>query len=179
MCFQFSATKLLIIPLKKCDTIYSSAWDYKRPPRNPNTPIVSRSDYAKLIRESGVISTGVLGVYGYSLLRYGPGQNAGTNAFMAITLAQFLHSYRSRSEHTSIFNLKNRPSNRYLDTAIGISGLLQLVAVTVPSLRTLFRLSPLNVFDIFAILAGSGLPFLANEAFKGLNKNTFDQDNKT
>jgi len=29
MCFQFSATKLLIIPLKKCDIIYSSAWDYK------------------------------------------------------------------------------------------------------------------------------------------------------
>ena len=151
----------------------------KRPPRNPNTPIVSRSDYAKLLRESGFISAGVLGVYGYSLLRYGPGQNAGTNAFMAITLGQFLHSYRSRSEHTSIFNLNNRPSNRYLDTAIGISGLLQLVAVTVPSLRTLLRLSPLNVFDLFVILAGSGLPFLANEAFKELNKNTFNQDNKT
>jgi Ca2+-transporting ATPase len=149
----------------------------KRPPRDPNTAIVSRSDYAKLIRESGIISTGVLGVYGYSLMRYGPGQNASTNAFMSITIAQFLHAYRSRSEHTSVFNLKNRPSNRYLDTAIGISGLLQLVAVAVPSLRTLLRLSPLNAFDILAILAGSGLPFLANEAFKGPNKNTFIQDN--
>ena len=149
----------------------------KRPPRDPNTAIVSRSDYAKLIRESGFISTGVLGVYGYSLMRYGPGQNASTNAFMSITISQFLHAYRSRSEHTSVFNLKNRPSNRYLDTAIGISGLLQLVAVAVPSLRTLLRLSPLNAFDILAILAGSSLPFLANEAFKGLNKNTFTQDN--
>jgi Ca2+-transporting ATPase len=150
----------------------------KRPPRDPNTAIVNRSDYAKLIRESGFISAGVLGVYGYSMLRYGPGQNASTNAFMSITIAQFLHAYRSRSEHTSVFNLKNRPPNRYLDTAIGLSGLMQLLAVTMPSLRTLLRLSPLNVFDIIAILAGSGLPFFANEAIKGLNKNTFNQDNK-
>ncbi len=150
----------------------------KRPPRNPNAAIVSRSDYAKLIRESGFISAGVLGVYGYSLLRYGPGQNASTNAFMSITIAQFLHAYRSRSEHTSVFNLKNRPSNRYLDTAIGLSGLMQLLAVTLPSLRALLRLSRLNAFDIFAILAGSGLPFIANETIKGLNLNTFIQDNK-
>ena len=150
----------------------------KRPPRDPNAAIVSRSDYTKLIRESGIITTGVLGVYGYSLLRYGPGPNASTNAFMSLTLAQFLHSYRSRSEHTSIFNLQNRPANRYLDTAVGLSGLLQVLAVALPPLRSLLRLSPVGAFDIIAILAGAGLPFIANEAIKGINKNTFIQDNE-
>ena len=150
----------------------------KRPPRAPDAAIVSRSDYAKLIRESGIITTGILGVYGYSFLRYGPGQNASTNAFMSLTIAQFLHAYRSRSEHTSIFDLKNRPANRYLDTAIGLSGLLQVLAVTLPSLRGLLRLSPVGVFDMIAVLAGAGLPFIANEAIKGINKNTFNQDNE-
>lgn len=150
----------------------------KRPPRDPNAAIVSRSDYAKLIRESGIITAGTLGVYGYSFLRYGPGQNASTNAFMSLTIAQFLHAYRCRSEHTSIFDLKNRPSNRYLDTAVGLSGLMQVLAVTFPPLRRLLRLSPLGAFDMIAILAGAGLPFIANEAIKGINKNTFNQDNK-
>ncbi|MGZ8915587.1 MAG: HAD-IC family P-type ATPase [Methylobacter sp.] len=145
----------------------------KRPPRDPNTAIVSRSDYAKLIRESGIITAGTLGVYGYSVLRYGPGQNAGTNAFMSLTLAQLLHSYRCRSEHTSIFDSKNRPSNRYLDTAVGLSGLLQLLAVALPPLRGLLRLTPIGAIDMIAILAGAGLPLIANEAIKGTNKNTF------
>lgn len=150
----------------------------KRPPRAPNAAIVSRSDYAKLIRESGIITTGVLGVYGYSLLRYGPGPNASTNAFMSLTIAQFLHAYRSRSEHSSIFNWENRPSNRYLDTAVGLSGLMQVLAVVLPPLRSLLRLSPIGAFDVIAILAGAGLPFIANEAIKGINKDTFNQDNE-
>ncbi len=150
----------------------------KRPPRDPNAAIVSRSDYTKLIRESGIITAGTLGVYGYSFLRYGPGQNASTNAFMSLTIAQFLHAYRCRSEHTSIFDLKNRPSNRYLDTAVGLSGLMQVLAVTFPPLRRLLRLSPLGAFDMVAILAGAGLPFIANEAIKGINLNTFNQDNE-
>jgi len=56
--------------------------------------------------------------------------------------------------------------------------LMQVLAVTLPSLRRLLRLSPVGVFDMIAILAGAGLPFIANEAIKGINKNTFNQDNK-
>ncbi|TAK63864.1 MAG: cation-transporting P-type ATPase [Methylobacter sp.] len=141
----------------------------KRPPRDPNAAIVSRSDYFKLIRESGIITAGALGVYGYSRLRYGPGQKAGTHAFMSLTLAQLLHAYRCRSEHSSIFDSKNRPSNRYLDTAVGFSVLMQALAATLPPLRGLLRLSPIGVVDMIAILAGAGLPLLANEAVKGIN----------
>ncbi|HEY8158277.1 MAG TPA: cation-transporting P-type ATPase, partial [Methylobacter sp.] len=150
----------------------------KRPPRDPDAPIVSRSDYSKLIRESGIITAGALGVYGYSRLRYGPGQHAGTHAFMSLTLAQLLHAYRCRSEHTSIFDSKNRPSNRYLDTAVGVSALMQVLAATLPFLRRLLRLSPVSATDVIAILAGAGLPLLANEVIKGINLNSFIQGNE-
>ncbi len=143
----------------------------KRPPRDPNAAIVSRSDYSKLIRESGIITAGTLGVYGYSRLRYGPGQNAGTHAFMSLTFAQLLHAYRCRSEHSSIFDSKNRPANRYLDSAVGLSALMQMLAAVWPPLRRLLRLGPITAVDMIAILAGAGLPLLANEAIKGTNKN--------
>lgn len=150
----------------------------KRPPRDPHAAIVDRSDYAKLIRESGIITAGALGVYGYSLLRYGPGQNAGTNAFMSLTLAQLLHAYHCRSGKTSIFHSENRSSNRYLDAAVGLSGLLQVLAAFLPPLRRLLRLSPVGAIDIVAILAGAGLPLIANESIKGIGKNTFYKDDK-
>ena len=147
----------------------------KRPPRDPNAAIVSRGDYAKLLRESSVISAGALGVYGFSRFRYGPGQQAGTHAFMALTLAQLLHAYRCRSERTSIFAAKNRPSNRYLDTAVGLSAVLQMLAATLPPLRGLLKLSPVGVTDMLTILAGAGLPLLANEAMKGSDFTTLNR----
>lgn len=147
----------------------------KRPPRDPNAAIVSRGDYAKLLRESSLISAGALGVYGFSRLRYGPGQQAGTHAFMALTLAQLLHAYRCRSERTSIFAAKNRPSNRYLDTAVGLSAVLQMLAATLPPLRGLLKLSPVGAADMLTILAGAGLPLLANEAMKGIDFTTFNR----
>lgn len=148
----------------------------KRPPRDPHAAIVNREDYLKLLRESGIITAGTIGVYTYSLLRYGPGQNASTNAFMSLTLAQLLHSYRCRSEKTSIFDLVNRAPNPYLDVAVGASGLLQLLAVTLPPLRRLLRLSPVGPVDILAILAGAGLPLIANEAIKSIGNNFSDKE---
>lgn len=149
----------------------------KRPPRSPDAAIVSRGDYIKLLRESGFITAGALGVFGYSILRYGPGPNASTNAFMTLTFAQLLHSYRCRSENTSIFKPENRSANRYLDSAVGLSVLLQILAVALPSLRSLLRLSPVGVFDMIMILAGSGLPLIANEAIKEMNKTNFKRGN--
>ncbi len=138
----------------------------KRPPRDPNEAIVSPKDYARLLRESSVISTGTLAVYGYSLARYGMGPKASTNAFMCLTLAQLLQAYRCRSNHTSIFNPENRPPNRYLDAAIGFSLALQALAIALPPLRGLLRLTPVGALDLLAIMTGACLPLAINEACK-------------
>lgn len=138
----------------------------KRAPRDPNEAIVSPKDYAKLLRESSIISASSLSVYGYSLLRYGMGPKASTNAFMSLTLGQLLQAYRCRSEHTTIFHPENREANRYLDTAIGFSVALQILAIATPSLRGLLRLAPVGPVDVLAIMAGAGLPLVINEATK-------------
>jgi Ca2+-transporting ATPase len=122
-----------------------------------------------------LITAGALGVYGYGRLRYGPGLNAGTNAFMSLTFAQLLHAYRCRSESTSIFNRESRPANRYLDSAVGLSSVLQIMTVALPPLRRLLGLSPIGVFDMIMILAGAGLPLLANEKIKVMGKNNVNR----
>lgn len=146
----------------------------KRPPRDPHEAIVNHGDYIKLLRESAIISAGTMGVYGYSLLRYGPGQNASTNAFMSLTLAQLMHSYRCRSEKTTIFHSGKRLPNRYLDQAVGLSVIMQVLAATFPPLRNLLRLGPVDLADVLAILAGAGLPLIANEAIKVIGEQTID-----
>jgi len=140
-----------------------------RPPRDPKEPIVSSKDYAKLLRESSIISAGSLAVYSYSRLRYGTGPKAGTNAFMSLTLGQLIHAYSCRSGNTSLFDAEERESNPYLDAAIGISVALQVLAVTVPALRRLLRLTPIGSVDVLAILAGASLPLAINEATKKLD----------
>jgi len=151
----------------------------KRPPRDPNEPIVSRKQYGKLLRESSVISAGALGVYGFSLARYGMGPKSSTNAFMALTLGQLLQAYRSRSEHTTIFNPENRQSNPYLDKAIVLSVGLQILAVAVPSLRNLLRLAPIGPADLAAIVAGAGLPLVVNESTKQFGSKNLNQEDKS
>lgn len=139
----------------------------KQPPRDPRQPIISRADSLRLLRESAAITASGLGVFGLSLTRYGMGPQASTNLFMTLTLAQFLHSISCRSETTTVLDHR-RPGNPYLSLAIGGSLAVQVLAVFLPPLRRLLRLSPLGPADWLLILAGSAAPFLINEAAKGL-----------
>ena len=56
-----------------------------RPPRDPDVPIVGRSDLRRIGIESAFLSAGSLGAYLLGLARYGPGPRAGTMAFLTLT----------------------------------------------------------------------------------------------
>jgi Ca2+-transporting ATPase len=138
----------------------------RQAPRDPSEPIIRRGDAARLVRESLALTGGALGVYGYSLARHGAGPQAGGNTFMAITLAQLLHSISCRSEWTSVLDFRDRPPNRFLDHALLGSALLQVAAAFFPPLRSLLRLPPMGPVDWLAIVGGATLPFLVNEGIK-------------
>lgn len=141
----------------------------KQPPRDPAEPIIRKDDALRLVRESLALTGGAMSVYAYSLLRYGGlTANAGTNAFMTVTLAQLLHAISCRSEKTGVFHPGERPKNRYLTYAVGGSILLQIAAAYIPPLRALLRLAPIGPVDWLAIGAGATLPFVVNEGIKRL-----------
>jgi Ca2+-transporting ATPase len=138
----------------------------KRPPRDPDQPIISATDLRRLGIESGVISAGALASYAYAALRYGAGPRAGTHAFMTLTIGQLLHALSCRSEDTTIYRREGRPPNRYLDVALGASLGVQVLANFMPGLRGLLGLTRIGLLDAAVIAAGATLPLLVNEATK-------------
>jgi Ca2+-transporting ATPase len=151
----------------------------KEPPRNPEETILRRQDVLRLGRQSAIISAGTLGVYGYSLARYGIGPHTSTNSFMALTLSQLLHAISCRSEQTSVMDYGKREGNRVLAAGVAASFALQVGAAFLPPLRSLLRLSPVGPADWLAIAAGATLPFVINEAIKHLPSPDTDSQSRT
>jgi Ca2+-transporting ATPase len=139
-----------------------------QPPRNPQDSIIKKSDFGRITFESATISAGTLAAYGYGLLKYGISPQASTLAFMSLTTAQLLHTISSRSEKHSIFSQEKLPKNPYLTAAVTGSFALQLVAVAVPPLRNLLKITPISLVD-GAVIGGSALlPLVVNEGSKDI-----------
>ena len=117
----------------------------KRPPRNPHDPIFTGADFKRMSFESGVLTAGALGAYGYGMVRYGLGAQASTLAFHSLTAGQLLHAVSCRSEAHSIFSQEKLPPNRYLSLAVGGSLAIQLCAMLIPGVRNILGLAPVGL----------------------------------
>jgi Ca2+-transporting ATPase len=109
---------------------------------------------------------GALASYLYGLARYGIGPQASTCAFMSLTLGQLLHALGCRAPQRSLLDGLPPQSNGYLSVGLGACVGLQLLALTLPPLRTLLHLAPLGALDALVVGAGAGVPFLLNEMGK-------------
>ncbi|MGB8990991.1 MAG: HAD-IC family P-type ATPase [Desulfobaccales bacterium] len=137
-----------------------------RPPRDPARPIFTASDFKQMAVESGAITAGALGAYGYGMMCYGLGAQTSTLAFHSLTTGQLLHAISCRSETHSIFSSEKLPANRYLTLALGGSLFLQFLTMVVPGLRNLLGLAPVSLLDGMVISGSALLPLLVNEATK-------------
>ena len=138
----------------------------ERPPRDPARPIFTGGDYKRMAFESGAITTGALGAYGYGLMRYGLGAQTSTLAFHSLTTGQLLHAISCRSDTHGIFSPGKLPPNRYLTMALGGSLAVQFLTVAVPGLRSLLGLAPVGLLDGLVISGSALLPLVVNEATK-------------
>jgi Ca2+-transporting ATPase len=140
----------------------------KRPPRDPQAPIIAGADLRRLGIESVVITASAVAAYLLALRRYGPGPRATTNAFMSLSLAQLLHALSTRSERHSLYSRERLPRNRYLELALGTSLAAQVATVLLPPLRRLLGNTPLGLGDWLAVTVSAVVPLLINEATKPL-----------
>ena len=141
-----------------------------QPPRDPDEPIVRKSDFKRITFEAAMISAGTLGAYGYGIAKYGMGQRASSLAFLSLTTGQLLHAISCRSERHSIFGREKLPPNKYLNMALGGSFAIQLLAMVIPGLRNLLGIAPISVLDGLVIGGSAVLPLLVNEGTKKLPK---------
>lgn len=152
----------------------------EKPPRDSHSQLVGSKDLMVMLRESSVISAGGLAAYGYGLAKYGAGANAGSLSFMGLGLAQLLHSISCRREEPVLFNNNELPTNKYLNTALGGSILLQLLCPFIPGLRGLLGLAPINLVDGLVIGASALTPLFINEGFKIMDvSKTINKDEMT
>ncbi len=135
-------------------------------PRNPDEPIIKNTDFARIVFESGTLSLSTLAAYSYAIFKYGISPQASTIAFMSLTSGQLLHTISCRSEKHSIFSKEKLPNNSYLNAAIIGSFTIQFLAIAVPSLRNLLKITPLNIVDSAVIGCSALLPLLINELTK-------------
>jgi Ca2+-transporting ATPase len=151
----------------------------KNPPRDPKEPILRRRDFSRLARESAMISAGALGSYTYGLVRYGQGARASTQAFLTLVLGQLLHAYSCRSERTTLFNPAGRPSNYYLNGAVGASMALQMLTVMIPGLRNMLGTASIGLIDALVAATGAALPLLINEKTKTADQKDSSQEKQS
>jgi Ca2+-transporting ATPase len=137
-----------------------------RPPRDPNEPIIQSSDLKRIVVESSVISAGSLAAYGYGMVRYGAGPQAGSLAFLSLVSGQLLHAVSCRSDTHTIFDRGSLAPNPYLTAALGGSFALQALTVFVPGFRTFLGIAPPSFLDLAVVGGASILPLLINESTK-------------
>ncbi len=141
-----------------------------RPPRDPHEEILQTSSLTRMLRESAVLSAGSLGAYGFGIARYGQGPQAGTMAFLSLTMGQLLHALTCRSQTRTIFEGRKGPPNQYLTTALIGTFALQAIALVVPGLRGLLGIARIGAMDSLVVAGGAVLPLFANEAIKSVKR---------
>lgn len=137
----------------------------KKPPRNPDEPIMDSRMKVQIAVQSIFMTVAVLGVFVFALNRTSNLQVAQTYAFATLIFSELLRAYTSRSETLSVFKL-GIFSNKYMLGGTLISFLLLLVVIYVPALREIFDTVKLSIYDWDVIVLFGLIPFVAAEVSK-------------
>jgi len=141
----------------------------KRPPRDPNEPLMTRR-FVVLIVWQGLLLAGVTLLAFYIGMRWygteGVGlRHAVTIAFMTLTFANVFHTFNARSQTRSALTA-SLFTNGWLWGAVLVCLLLQTAAVYVPFLQTVLNTVPLTGADWGLVAACSLTPVAVVELVK-------------
>ncbi|HEY6507178.1 MAG TPA: cation-transporting P-type ATPase, partial [Vicinamibacterales bacterium] len=135
----------------------------QRPPRDPGEAILSRSFLLRILGAGGLITAATLAAFGWALVN-DPGQ-AQAVAFQSLAFGQILHLVNARSE-TAVTRLAHLTSNRHAVAAVLASIALQLVAMYLPPLAGVLRLSPLSSEAWLVVLGAAVTPALVGQGVR-------------
>src|SRR5258706_8268427 len=112
------------------------------------------------------MSTSTMGAYLYGILRYGPGAQASSMAFLSMSAAQLLHALSARSETAGPFSVAAPAPNPLMGISVLAGfGLLALSQLT-PGLGGLLGTVRIGVLDSLCCAGAAAASFLVNEAAK-------------
>ena len=138
----------------------------QRPPRKPHEPVITRKRAISIVGQGVFIAFCSLLAFSFVLFfeRQGIGR-ARTAAFIVLSCSQLFHSFNCSNERESIFKI-GFLTNKKLILAVLASFFLQMAAVYLPFLQTIFKTEPLGVFDWGLVVIISSFPLWAMEIVK-------------
>jgi Ca2+-transporting ATPase len=137
-----------------------------RPPRPRDAAILSRGFMRGLGGYATLITASTLGVFTWGLLARGQGEaHAVTLAFMTLALSQLTHALNARTFGPLRLG-KALFANSWLWWGLGLSFVLQLLAVYVPTLQRVLGTVPLSGQDWMVVGSAALLPLVAGQAWK-------------
>ena len=137
----------------------------KKPPRNPNEPILDKKMNWQIAVQSTFMTIAVLGVFVFSLNSTSDLRVARTFAFATLIFSELLRAYTSRSEELLIYKI-GFFSNLYMVGGTLLSFLLLIAVLYIPALREIFDTVKLSFYDWDIIVLFGILPFIAAEITK-------------
>ena len=136
----------------------------KEKPRDPNESIINRDMIINIVVQSCVMTAAVLISFYYGWQNYGLAMGR-TYAFVTIILSELFRAYSARSERYTLLKI-GIFSNAKMNLAIGVSLLLLIIVITVPTLRAVFNVELMHWFNLdFVVMIGM-MPLLFGELTK-------------
>jgi P-type Ca2+ transporter type 2C len=135
-------------------------------PRDPDAKMFSKRELRQIMTEGSLLTAGAMGVYGYGVSRYGLSPAAQSVSFLALSTAQLLHAYSTRSEKNHLFDGEPPPKNPYINMAVGGGIGLTLLMQIIPGARRWFGSTVMPPIDWAVAALGAVAPLVANEMVK-------------
>jgi len=142
------------------------------PPIEPKARIISRGVIYRLLLVAIVMAIGTVCLF-YGELQYAGIDKARTVAFATMAVFQLFNAMNVRSPRHSAFKI-GIFSNKWLNYAILIGVLLQLGAIHLPLMQTLFRTEPLTLIEWGLVVLVSSSVFWVEEIRKQIAPNMAD-----
>jgi len=141
----------------------------QRPPRSPNSRILSGTTNRYILLIGALIGVIALGI---GVLAFNDDQSSWqTLIFTSIAFMQIGQALASRSTTESFFTMMNRP-NPVLMSMVLIVTVLQLIAIYTPFLEDFFSAEPLNLIELLICIFSGIFVFAAIEIAKWItNRN--------
>ncbi len=138
----------------------------KRPPRDPEEPILTRRHWAAIGGYGLIITISVLGALGLAFNHLGMGEEqAVTVSFLTLAFAQLWHVFNMRDRDSNI--LRNEIiGNRYVWGALALCTALLLAAVYVPVLADVLKVVDPELEGWMLVIVLSLVPLVVGQILK-------------
>jgi Ca2+-transporting ATPase len=146
----------------------------QRPPRDPDTPILSKILIRRIILVGILILIGAFGLFEWEILRGQPLEVARTVAVIMVIFIEIFYLLNSRSLVYSPFEI-GFFKNRWLWFGIAGMVLLQVLFTYAPFMQSIFSTGPLGFSEWWRILAFSIASFMIVELEKWLSNRSVER----